>query len=342
MLETQERIAPLAFPMRKIILLLLILAVLGGAVFLYLRGHRTTGPLTGEDVGGNVADRRPIAVTIDNYLDARPQTGLDKASLVFETLAEGGITRFEAVFLEHDANTIGPVRSTRLYFNHWADGVGAIFGHDGGNVDALKELPTLSNIYNEDADRISGPFWRISSRVAPYNEYTSTDKLRTYAAQHDADIHGTNMSFQHKDDPLPFQRPGKSYIHVTFSYPDYNVAWEYNPGGNDYLRYMGGAPHKDAVTGDQLTAKNVIVLFTDESPSYDPYTPGAIHMRTEGTGKVIAYLDGSSITGTWSKADVGAPLKVLDSKGKEITLDKGNTWIEVVPTGNQVSVSQSL
>jgi hypothetical protein len=328
--------------MRKILLLVLILAALGGGAYAYETNRHTTGPLTGESVGSAVAGRRPIAVTIDNYLAARPQTGLQNASLVLETLAEGGITRFEAVYLEHDASTVGPVRSTRLYFNHWADGLHAIFGHDGGNVDALHELPTLGGIFNEDADRISGPFWRVSSRVAPYNEYTSTTGLRQYADQHGADMHGSGMSFPHKNDALPFQRPGRSYIHVQFSYADYNVVWEYDPAADDYLRFMGGAPHNDAATGKQITAKNVIVLFTDESPSYDPYTPGAIHMRTEGTGKAIVYVDGGSTTGTWSKPSVGGGLKVLDSGGKPIALNKGNTWIEVVPTGNQVSVSSTL
>jgi hypothetical protein len=328
--------------MRKIIIVVLLLAALGGAAFAYEKSHQGTGPLTGENVGSAIAQRRPIAVTIDNYLSARPQTGLQDASVVFETLAEGGITRFEAVYLEHDADTVGPVRSTRLYFNHWADGLHAIFGHDGGNVDALQELPTLTGIFNEDADRINGPFWRVSSREAPYNEYTSTARLREYAAQHGAEMSGSGMSFPHKGDALPFQRPKTSYIHVQFSYGDFNVVWEYDPAANDYLRFMGGVAHKDAVTGKQLTAKNVIVLFTDESQSYDPYTPGAIHMRTEGTGKAIVYEDGGSKNATWSKPGVGDGLQILDSSGKQIPLNKGNTWIEVIPTGNQVSVSSSM
>src|SRR5579884_1064101 len=107
--------------MRKFLLLLLILIIAGGAAAAYAYTHRATGngPLTGENVGSSIAHRRPISVTIDNYLSARPQVGLQNASVVFETLAEGGITRFEAVFLEHDASMVGPVRSTRIYFNSW-------------------------------------------------------------------------------------------------------------------------------------------------------------------------------------------------------------------------------
>jgi hypothetical protein len=80
-------------------------------------------------------------VVIDNYApDARPQTGLNRASLVFETLAEGGITRLMAIYLERDAPIVGPVRSARIYFNSWADGLQAIYAHAGGNSDALYQL----------------------------------------------------------------------------------------------------------------------------------------------------------------------------------------------------------
>jgi hypothetical protein len=319
---------------------LAILAALGGAVAAYLINHSNTapGPLTGETVSKTIANRRPIAVMLDNLSpDARPQSGLDKASLVFETLVEGGITRFMAVYLEHDAGIIGPVRSTRLYFNSWAAALGVIFGHDGGNVDALQQLPSLTTVYNEDADRITGPFYRVSTRAAPHNEYTSTQSLRHYAQAHGASITGSLMSLPHKSDAPLSQRPARFTLDVQFSYGDYNVQWVYDRSANRYLRTMGGAPHVEATSGKQLTAKNVVVMFTDETPASDPYTPGAIHLRTEGTGRATVYEDGTAIPGTWSKAGVDAPLQWLDAKGNPIPLNRGNTWVEVVPVGNQVT-----
>ena len=317
-----------------------ILIALGIAIgaSVYVLTRHATGPLTGEAVSQDVANRRPIAVILDNFSpDARPQSGLAQASLVFETLAEGGITRFMAVYLEHDAPTIGPVRSARLYFNSWAAGLGAIFGHDGGNVDALQQLPTLGSVYNVDADRIRGPFWRSASRAAPHNEYTSTGRLRSYADLHGGSVTGSGMSIPHKDDAPPAQRPPSFHLAIQFSYGDYNVAWTYDRSSNSYRRFMGGAPHVDAVTGKQLTAKNVVVMFTDESPSYDPYTPGAIHLRTEGSGKATVYEDGTAISGTWQKPSVGSALQWLDAAGRPIALNRGNTWVEVVPTGNTVT-----
>jgi hypothetical protein len=324
--------------MKRLFAVLILFAALGGAAAAYVLNRSVDAPLTGQPVSHDLANRRPIGVTLDNLSpDARPQSGLDRADLVFETLAEGGITRFLAIYQSQDASMIGPVRSTRLYFNSWAAALHIIFGHDGGNVDALQQLPSLGSVYNEDADRITGPFWRISSRQVPHNEYTSTIKLRQYAAAHGGSTTGIGMTIPHKRDSLPIGRPGRSYIHIQFSYGDYNVEWEYDPGANDYLRFMGGAPHVEATTGKQLRAKNVVVMFTDETSAPDPYTPGAIHMRTEGTGKAIVYEDGSAIQGTWSKSSVDAPLQWLNASGEPIALNRGPTWVEVVPTGNSVT-----
>ncbi|MGH2444307.1 MAG: DUF3048 domain-containing protein, partial [Chloroflexota bacterium] len=90
------------------------------------------GPLDGQSTKRHLALRRPLAVIVENYApDSRPQSGLAPASTVIETLAEGGVTRFMAIYLEHDAALVGPVRSTRMYFDHWAAGFHAIFGHVG-------------------------------------------------------------------------------------------------------------------------------------------------------------------------------------------------------------------
>jgi hypothetical protein len=94
-------------------------------------------PLSGRMVEKEKTTRKPIAVVVENHPDARPQSGLNDAALVFETFAEGGITRFLAVFQENDVANIGPVRSARPYFVEWATSLKALFAHVGGNIDAL-------------------------------------------------------------------------------------------------------------------------------------------------------------------------------------------------------------
>jgi hypothetical protein len=316
---------------RRLLILPVLAFALAVAAYLYIINLPIYSPLTGEKLSKDIANRRPVAVMIDNLSpDARPQSGLAQASLVFETLAEGGITRFMAVYLDHDAPMIGPVRSTRYYYNSWAAGLGVIFGHDGGNVDALVELPTIKSIYNEDADRIAGPFWRITSRLAPHNEYTSSARLRAYAEAHGASTTGIGYSLPHKNDAPLSSRPAAQTIDVPFSYGDYNVEWQYNRATNTYRRFMGGAPHTDPATGQQLRAKNVVVMYTEQHPAPDPYTAGAIRLRTEGTGKAVVYRDGVATPATWSKASVSAPLRWLDANGNQIPLDRGVTWVEAL------------
>jgi Protein of unknown function (DUF3048) N-terminal domain/Protein of unknown function (DUF3048) C-terminal domain len=325
---------------RIALLVVVLIAAVAGGGYAYYVNHRIDGPLTGQPVSRDVAGRRPVAVTIDNYLpDSSPQSGLSKASLVFETLAEGGITRFMAVFLENDAPTVGPVRSTRIYFNSWAAGLGVILGHDGGNVDALHELPTLTTVANIDADRVVGPFSRISSRQVPHNEYTSTQKLRQYAQSHGMANTPSRMTIAHKNDAPFSQRPASFTLNVAFSGLQYDVQWRYDRAANDYLRFMGGTPHVDATTGKQLTARNVVVMYTTLSPDPDPFTPGSITLGTEGTGKCTVYEDGTTVQGVWSKSTVDSPLQWLDTNGNPIKLNTGNTWVEVVPTGTSVTTS---
>jgi hypothetical protein len=326
--------------MRRWLIPILIAVALAIGVYTYVEGRQVDGALTGESTSHAVADRRAIAVILDNFSpDARPQSGLQAASLVFETLAEGGITRFMGIYLEHDAPKIGPVRSTRTYFNSCAAGLGVIFGHDGGNVDALQELPQLTTIYNEDADRITGPFYRTTDRAIPHNEYTSTGALRSYAEAHGGATTGAPDAIPHKSDAPVGQRLAHFQLNIQFSYGDYNVMWQYNPSTNEYARFMGGSPHVDASTGRQLQAKNVIVMRTTETPAVDPYTPNSIHLGTIGTGAATVYEDGKAIEGHWSKPSAGSSLQWLDSSNNPIALNRGSTWIEVVPNGNSVTTS---
>ena len=324
--------------MRFFLIPLAVIIVLGAGVYAYSATHRyNESPFTGIRVSSSIAQRRPIAITIDNIVDAQPQSGLDKADIVFETLAEGGVTRFMAVYQQHDAPVVGPVRSTRFYFNSWAAGLGAILGHDGGNVDALHELPHLPSIFNVDAGQAVLPFWRTDTRPVPHNEYTGTKRIRNYAKKHGGSITGVPYSIPHKDDAPLSQRPAKYTIHVQFSYDPYNVTWQYDRQKNDYLRSAGGQPFVEATTNKQLAARNVVVMFSKETSAPDPYTLYAIHMQTLGSGKAIVYEDGQAIQGTWEKTSNASPLRWVDLNGNPIQLNRGPTWVEDVPLGNSVT-----
>ena len=300
-------------------------------------GPGLPGPLTGLPTRAALAQRRPIAVVIDNYApDARPQAGLNRASLVFETVAEGGITRFMAVYLEKDAPVIGPVRSARIYFDAWAAGLQAIYAHAGGNNDALAEIPSISSIANVDGLGAGTAFWRSDDRLAPHNLYTDTRGLR--ASGND----GTNVQtpvLPHKAPAALQARPKHGWIHIEFSGPDYAVQYRYDPICNCYLRSMGGQPHRDAFSHRQIAPANVVVLFAGVVADPASDTPGSVSVQTSGEGQALYFRDGGLVQGTWQKASETGPLVLLDAQSRPVALDPGQTWFEVVPIGNPVTWS---
>lgn len=313
------------------------------------------GPLDGQSTARNLALRRPLAVILENYApDSRPQAGLAAASTVIETLAEGGVTRFLAVYLEHDATKVGPVRSTRIYFDHWAAGLHAILAHVGGNDDAQRQLWLLPKIFNLDENRwevslynTGTPlFWRSQDRVAPHNLYTSTYKLRQYAASKRQNWPYNGAYLLHKAPRALAARGHSTVLSIAFANPlaptpdsDYGVKYVYDRTLNVYTRFMGGALHIDANTHQPLRPSNIILMRT-RAATPDPYagiTPESIQIPTLGSGVAWYFRDGTLLRGTWQQRDQNAPLKFIDRTGHEVAFNPGQTWIEAVPPSSQVS-----
>jgi hypothetical protein len=295
--------------------------------------------INGEKVEQSVAAKRPIAVMVENHPDARPQSGLLGADLVYETLAEGGITRFLAVYQTQAAVSIGPIRSARTYFAEIADELGAIYAHVGGNSDALANIK--QNLYRHlsDADQFFDDgtyFHRISSRVAPHNVYSSVSKLEGLAAAKKFNNAGNFQLWQFKDNTALYasSAPATDII-IDFSLPQFLVNYKYDSSHNQYLRFMAGKSHTDFDTGKQIAAKDVVVQFVDIFPVKSD-TPLSIGMTLTGGGKAYVFEDGNVITGTWQKA-AGGRTRYYDSTGKEIEFNPGNIWVEIVPTGRAVT-----
>jgi hypothetical protein len=287
-------------------------------------------------------------VIIDNFdPDARPQAGLNRASVVFETVAEGGITRFMAIYLEKDAPIVGPVRSARIYFDSWAAGMHAIYAHAGGNNDALAELPHLSNLTNVDglANGAPNPFswdlyWRSTDREAPHNFYTATDRLRAYAdATAHADADPVVPSLLHKEPAAWWVRPKGGWIHISFSTDSYSVQYSYDPRCNCYLRSMNGQPHTDAFSLRQIAPANVVVLYAGVVPDKASNTPGSVNVQSRGFGRALYFRDGTVTDGFWHKGAAQDPLSLLDAHGQPVAFNPGQTWFEIVPIGNNVAWS---
>jgi hypothetical protein len=283
-----------------------------------------TGALTDE-----ASTKRPVTgVMIENSIDARPQSGLSSAGVVFEAIAEGGITRFLALYQEDRPNNIGPIRSARPYYVEWAKGFDAQYLHSGGSGEGLALIRTLGVKdldHGQLSDRIAA---RVSNRFAPHNVYANFDTIDRVS-----DELGYETSkftpFVRKDDPEIMPTVTASKITFDISGANYNTSYTYNAESNDYARVMAGLPHNDQEGGKQITPKVVIALVV----SYGIH-PNGIHSQygSIGSGDAIIFQDGIATNVTWSKPSQSAALSFTSADGKQFSLNAGQTWITAIAT----------
>lgn len=281
-------------------------------------------------------DRLPLAVVIENHIDARPQSGLSKADLVYEALAEGGITRLLAIYLVEDGR-LGPVRSNRPYFLDWVKEYDAGYAHVGGSPRA-QSLIGPYKIRDLDQFGIGAPTYeRSAARSAPHNVYTTTKRLRPAAKGKGYKGPIEIDSWQFADEATASARPKKFELRIPYAAYLMDVLWRYDRKSNTYLRFNGGTAHKDAETKKQLFAKTIIVQKVATSLED---SAGRLKMKTIGSGKVQVFKDGKVINGTWKKKGRSARTKLFDKKGDEIALNRGKIWVEVVPTDYKISIKK--
>lgn len=290
-----------------------------------------TSPLTGMPVSATDAKRPVTAVMIENSDWARPQAGLKEAGVVFEAIAEAGITRFMALYQEAQPGNLGPIRSVRPYYLQWALGFDAAVSHVGGSPEALTDVKTW-NVNDLNEFYYGSYYHRITSREAPHNMYTSMANLNAIETKKGWTT-STFTGFQRKND-APSKTPNARSIDFAISSSDYFVHYDYDAAKNAYLRSEGGAKHLDATSGQQLEPKVVIAIVV-------PYSIESDHYHSDygviGSGKAYVFQDGIVTTGTWSKAGNTDQLQFLDANNNPIKLNAGQTWISAVATANEVN-----
>ncbi|MFH1971082.1 MAG: DUF3048 domain-containing protein [Patescibacteria group bacterium] len=314
--------------------------------------------------------RRPITAIIENHVDSRPPSGLSKADVVYEIIAEGGITRFLGIFycgVSAEEVNIAPVRSARVYFIDYASEYGdkPIFMHVGGandysgfgdtakEVRALELLETLGwrvpkgNDFDTTYDSGFPVFWRNYERLGKTvaTEHTMMASLDAAFAQAEKRGFGAKnekgkawdskfVKWNFIDDKA--ETPVATDISFNFwdNKTDYDVNWKYDSANNQYLRFNAGKEHIDLENKQQLAAKNVVILFAKEKSSVDRNMH--LYYTTIGEGEALVFQNGIVVKGSWEKDSREARTKFFDAKGKEISFVRGQTWIEIVPAGNEV------
>ena len=298
-----------------------------------------TCPLTGlAPPGGQVPQREVLAVKVGNNPSARPQSGLQQADIVFDTLAEGGITRYIAVYQCGTAADIGPVRSVR--WDDWH--ILAEFGHAGlayvGGVNpnraTVASLPWICNL-----DDFVHPelYQQDPERVPPDATYTSTAVLSSACGKQPP----PPPAFQFSKSVQPGAGP-VSAAEIPYS-GSADVVWQWSAAQHAFLHAYreGGAVVPDIDSdASQLQADNVLVQFV--AIQYGPYieTPGStgdVESITLGSGPAYLLRNGRLIKGTWSRAHWDDMTQFTTAGGKPFLFDPGNTWVELVPLGLQVT-----
>ncbi|MFH0864103.1 MAG: DUF3048 domain-containing protein [Candidatus Gottesmanbacteria bacterium] len=320
----------------------------------------------------NVWDkRRPLAVMIENHSEARPQSGLSNADIIYEAVAEGGITRFMGIYYCGAAAknlTLAPVRSARTYFVDWVSEYDALYNHVGGagncNDDTVdpraKALCQIGKYNIKDMDQFGLPLKtadkkyyvcarnpdRLDHQVAYEHQMVCyTNGLYTIASERDwTNVDGEGVSWdlnftswKFKEDIKVTERPASSLVEFSAwkGYDkEYGVKWEYDKTTNSYKRSNGGILQTDLETKQQLTAKNIVLQFSKETGSVDEHAH--LLYQTIGEGEAMILQDGKKIEGTWSKDDRTSRTKFFDNNGREIQFNRGQIWIEVLPTGTAV------
>lgn len=291
-------------------------------------------PLTGLGSETEIKER-PYMVMVENAPQARPQSGLQEADVVFEILAEGEITRFVSVYQSRPAEVIGPVRSIRPYFVELGDMLDAVIVHAGWSQDAMnlltsRKLNHLDQVYGDSAF-----YWRSSERKAPHNLYTSTAKIAegAVARKFRKEWNGNGLLFAQTGTPAPAVGAGAQALHVQIPYiRGYVVSYDYDAAKNRYLRSMDGKPHADKETGEQLSARNLLVL---EAKHAVLDNEGRRSVDVTGPGKGVLLQEGHALDVTWQQKN--GMLRVY-SAGAEVPLLPGNTWVQVVPEGTSLQL----
>lgn len=335
---------PEAKPWKKIIFLLALLTTVVGIVVWWVKSDQTSTEqvqeteikqpaINGVLVPEQLAKTRPIASVIENSPEARPQSGLTDADLVYETVAEGGITRFLAVFQSRSPKEIGPVRSARPYFNAIANTWGAALLHSGGSKQALSELSAgvHKNLYDINEFYFGKYFNRDKTRQAPHNLYTTREKINELLTEKDQTDWQAVSMWQFETIPTDQIAPEITTLTIPFSYPLFEAKYEFDPTTNSYKRFVDNQPHTDRNNDLQISPTNVIVLLTDISPTGDELL--TMDIRLSGRGPCYLFTAGKFKECRWEYSN--AKHVYIDTDGNPLKLQPGQTWIEIFPRDQQ-------
>ena len=294
----------------------------------------TTWALTGVRAT-ELVNRPALAIKVENSREARPQTGLEYADVVWEEVVEGGITRYIAVYHSQVPETVGPIRSVRPMDSTIIAPLAGLMAFSGGQAPFVQSVRDAGlQVISNDAG--AAGFYRTKDRRAPHNVFGTP---ATFLEQADASHQDSPQSeFVFAADAAQATAavsgaPTSSIDVVMSSYS--RPTWAWDEASGTFLRSEGTTPALSS-TGAQLAATNVVVLTVTmvDTAFSDPAGTPVPETQVVGSGEAVIATGGRSITATWTKPDASTPFSLTAADGTPIALAPGNTWVELMPTGS--------
>jgi len=281
----------------------------------------------------------PAMVQIENSILARPQAGLQQADLVYEYLAEGGITRMTVIYFKPSGSQrIEPVRSARpVTIRLWHAYHGVIF-YSGANVHVLQQIQSQNIPALTEGTDGGAYFSRDPSRRAPHNLFTDGDRLAQGLKKY-----APRITYQLPSTGTPTASPAPPVANrVVFSQTNaHRVTYTYSASDGGYAYGTETGPLIDKNTGQPIKPVNVILIQVGHHDAgfTDVLGAPAVDFDLQGTGPADVFTQGHRYTATWDLTNAELPLKILGSDGKVMHLPAGLTWIHLVDPGTAITVS---
>ena len=320
----------------------------------------TCWPLNGTQLAAGQPNmqRRALNVRIDNAPAARPHSGTSQADIIFETLVEAGITRYEAIFHSQDPATIGSIRSARLSDREITPMVRGALAYSGATTEEtqyIKDDAAAGKYIDLNANYPCcwNAYYRVGSddagnlRSSPYNLYASSNSLRQATnnagggAPVDVPSWGFLDSVNHIGWAGGMNGSGfASSLSVPYQHGD-QVRYAYDAGSRTYARWqydpnLGREVREvDAASNVAIAPRNIVIVFTDiygTSIIEDSLGSTGVNVRTTGSGALSIFRDGRRQDGTWSRATIFDPWAFTSQTGERILLSPGQTWVHMIPS----------
>ena len=284
---------------------------------------------------------RPYAVMINNISTARPlQSGLQDAYLMYEIIVEGGITRYLALFLDADTERIGSIRSARHYYLDYALENDAIYVHHGKSPQAQKDFSSLKIDRIEVDESKTG--WRDKTLnvSSEHTLFTSIEKLNKGIGSKRT-TRNNDLLFDYSADEIDLSTMENSNVanDVTIVYSKSNKSsYTYDEEAKVYKRYVNGKAHTDYVTEEQYTFKNIIT-YQVKNTTISGDTSGRQNLDNIGSGTGYYISNGYAVKINWEKECRKCQTKYTYLNGEEIILNDGNTFIQIQPKDEKLTIS---